>query len=255
MKRWQGTPERYSGYVETRERILQAALDSFTEVGYDRTTIARIRDRSGVTNGALFHHFPNKEAIAGALYLDAMQSVQRDYWALLDKRPATLRDAVSGIIRQLLAWIESNPAYARFLYSQGDLDWSTAVGAELHALNRELAGAYREWLGPFIANGDVLDIPMAVVAAVVTGPAHAIARRWLAGQTTGSLLDYADDLIDAAVAGLSGTPTSGRRRTRRPPVEGRIRIQLLADDGTVVAEGENVTELNAPHHHKSGSGR
>src|SRR5262249_20764298 len=73
---WQAAPEYYSGRVSTRDRVLQSALDCFTELGYDRTTITRIRQRSGVSNGALFHHFPNKEAIAEALYLEAMRSVQ-----------------------------------------------------------------------------------------------------------------------------------------------------------------------------------
>ena len=39
--------------MSVRDRVLQAALDCFTEDGYERTTIARIRERSGVSNGAL----------------------------------------------------------------------------------------------------------------------------------------------------------------------------------------------------------
>jgi AcrR family transcriptional regulator len=230
--------------VEIRERILQAALDCYTELGYDRTTVSLIRKRSGVSNGALFHHFPNKEAIAAALYLDAMRSVQEGYWALLKERPASLRDAVAGIIGKLLSWIESNERWARFLYAQGHIDWSTDAAGELRSLNRDLARAYRQWLGPFIADGQVRDLPMVVMVAVVTGPAHAIAQRWLAGQIGGSLVDYADDLIDAAVAGLSECPTPRRTRKRRQPVEGRVRLQLLADDGSVVAEGEGVAELH-----------
>lgn len=231
--------------MEIRERILGAALDCYTELGYDRTTIALIRERSGVSNGGLFHHFPNKEAIAAALYRDAMRSVQQGYWAALKERPATLRDAVAGIVGKLLAWIESNQQWARFLYAQGHLDWSTDAAGELRTINRDLARAYRQWLGPFITNGQVRDLPMVVMVAVVTGPAHAIAQRWLAGQISGPLVSYADDLIDAAVAGLSGSPTPRRHRKRRPPIEGRIRLQLLADDGTVVAEGEGVAELNS----------
>jgi AcrR family transcriptional regulator len=241
--------------VETRERILRAALDCFTELGYDRATVTLIRERSGVSNGALFHHFPNKEAIAGALYLDAMQSVQDGYWAVLNNRPATLRDAVAGIVRHQLAWTASNQQWARFLYAQGHLDWSTDAAGELRTLNRNLADAYRQWLGPFITTGRVRDLPIVVMVAVVHGPAHAVAQRWLAGQIGGSLISYADDLIDAAVAGLSDGPTSRRRRTRRPPVEGHIRIQLLADDGSVVSEGQGVAELNpvpATNHHPSG---
>src|SRR5205085_6837686 len=77
-------PECYSAVASmatsVRTRILDSALECFTEVGYEQTTIARIRQRSDVTNGALFHHFPNKEAIADALYVEAIGSFQEGLW-------------------------------------------------------------------------------------------------------------------------------------------------------------------------------
>lgn len=229
--------------MDTRERILQAALQCFNEFGYDRTSIARIRDHSGVSNGALFHHFPNKEAIAEGLYLEAMRVVQQGYWSVLEQHPASVRDSVQGIIGNLLTWVETNSQWARFLYAQGHLDWSSAAGSELNTRNRELNAAYRTWLGTFIDAGTARDLPMVVAVAIVTGPAHAIAQRWLAGQIPGPLGDYADDLIDAATAGLTGTPTPVRKPAVRTAVEGRIRIELLGDDGTVLAEGSATAAL------------
>ncbi|UGT63399.1 TetR/AcrR family transcriptional regulator [Nocardia asteroides] len=229
----------------TRERILQAALECFNEDGYDRTSVARIRDRSGVSNGALFHHFPSKEAIAEGLYLEAMRAVQQGYWSVLAGQPATVRESMEGIIGNLLSWVQANPHWARFLYAQGHLDWSTDAGSELQALNAELNAAYRTWLGTFIADGAARDLPMAVAVAVVTGPAHAIARRWLAGQLPGALTDYAPDLIDAATAGLTGTP-SPRREPARTPAHAHIRVELLGDDGTVISAGTGTATLT-PH--------
>ncbi len=234
----------------TRERVLDAALECFTEDGYDRTTVARIRERSGVSNGALFHHFSSKEAIAGALYIEAMRSVQDGFWNVIGQRPATLREAVGGVIHQQLSWIDDNPDRARFLYGRGHLDWATDAGGQLQDLNRDLTDAYQDWLASLVVRGEAKDLPMAVVVAIVTGPAHAIAQRWLAGQLPGSLLDYADDLIDAAVAGMSGIPT---KRARRPqlPAQGRIRIQLLGSEGSILAEGDAVAEL-IPVKHSTG---
>ena len=230
--------------MHIRDRVLRAALDCFDEHGYDRTPITRIRERSGVSNGALFHHFPNKEAIADALYLEAMRSVQRDYWAALQGKPTTLREGVGDIVRKMLTWVETNPRWARFLYARGHLDWSSVAGTELRTLNRDLSDAYREWLGGFISAGQVRDLNMTIVVAVVTGPAHAISQRWLAGQIRGPLVSYADDLVDAAVAGLSGTPAPRRRVARKVPAEARIHIQCVSDDGAVVCEGHAIAELD-----------
>jgi AcrR family transcriptional regulator len=229
--------------MDTRDRVLQAALDCFEELGYDRSSIARIRERSGVSNGALFHHFSNKEAIVDALYVEAMRSVQRGYWDVLESEPNTLRDGLDGIVRHMLDWIEANPRWARFLYAQGHLDWSSAAGSALRTLNKDLATAYSQWLGPFVAAEAANELPMAVVVAIVTGPAHAIAQRWLSGQLRGPLGSYADALVDAAVAGLSGVPTSRRRRATLPHLEGRIHIQLVGDDGVVVAEGQGAADF------------
>jgi Bacterial regulatory proteins, tetR family len=65
--------------MDTRSRILDAALACFVKAGYAQTTIERIRERSGASNGALFHHFPTKEAIAAALYADAIASFQHGH--------------------------------------------------------------------------------------------------------------------------------------------------------------------------------
>ncbi|MCX4099192.1 TetR/AcrR family transcriptional regulator [Nocardia sp. alder85J] len=228
-----------------RERVLEAALACFLEDGYERTTIARIRERSAVSNGALFHHFPTKEAIAGELYVDSMRAVQDGYRRVLAAGPRTLAEAVAGVVRHQLGWIEAHPDRARFVYSQGRLDLATEAGHRLRAMNDELAAEYRRRLAPLIARGEVRDLPMTVVVAVITGPAHGIAQQWLAGQLAGPIGEYADDLIDAAVAGLTGTPTAGPRHPPRP-VTARIRIEVLDDDGTVVAAGTTDTRLASP---------
>lgn len=46
-----------------RERLVLAALDLFTEQGYDATTVAQIAERAGVTKSTLFRHFPDKREI------------------------------------------------------------------------------------------------------------------------------------------------------------------------------------------------
>src|ERR1700757_3689981 len=95
-----------SASLDTRTRILDAALACFLEVGYEQTTIARIRGRSGVSNGTLFHRFPTKEAIADALYVESIASFQQGLWRLLAQRPRSLRAAVRGTIAHQIEWIE-----------------------------------------------------------------------------------------------------------------------------------------------------
>ncbi len=229
---------------DTRERILDAALACFTESGYEQTTIARIRERSGVSNGALFHRFPTKEAIAGALYVDAMASFQQGLWELLRRRPRSLHAAVRGTIAHQLRWIEDNQDRARFLYARGHLDWDGPAGAQLQELNRDLAQAYRDWMAPLLESGQIRPMSMLMINAIVAGPVHAIAQRWLAGQLRSPLSAYLDELADAACAGLSGTSAPSRRRPRSLARHGRITLELVSDDGSVIADGHATAELH-----------
>lgn len=49
---------------QTKQRILEAALQVFREHGYAATTIDDLCRTAGVTKGAFFHHFESKEAVA-----------------------------------------------------------------------------------------------------------------------------------------------------------------------------------------------
>jgi AcrR family transcriptional regulator len=226
----------------TRQRILDAALVCFLEDGYEQTTIARIREGSGASNGALFHHFATKEAIADALFVDAIASFQDGLWDVLRRRPRTLRAAVRGVIAHQMGWIEAHTDLARFLYLRGHLDWGTPAGSRVAALNRDLSAAFAAWMAPLVERGDVRRQPMLLVNAIVSGPTHAIAQRWLAGQVDAAPSSFVDALANAATAALSGVPV--RRGSRASaPSRGRVALALLDDDGGVLARGEAMTEF------------
>ena len=80
---------------DARARILEAALTTFREKGYTATTVDDLCRAAGVTKGAFFHYFENKEAAAlaaiehwnavtGALFESA------PYWQIEDPRARLL---------------------------------------------------------------------------------------------------------------------------------------------------------------------
>jgi len=232
--------------TDTRSRILDVALACFLADGYEQTTIAQIRKRSGTSNGALFHHFPSKEAIAGALHVAAIASFQQGLWELVGRKPRSLRAAVRAVLEHQLTWTERNADLARFIYARGHLDWDTAAGAELAARNRDLAAAFRQWMAPLVASGEIRPLPMPLTTAIVSGPAHAIAQRWLAGHLDRPLTSFLDELTIAACAGLSGTAPAADAGESRPgrPATARVTFDVLADDGTVVGHGQASAQLS-----------
>ena len=52
--------------IQTRQAILDAASLEFSQQGYAGASLGRIVTSAGLTKGALFHHFPDKQSLAAA---------------------------------------------------------------------------------------------------------------------------------------------------------------------------------------------
>ena len=55
--------------ADTRQRILDVALDLFTEQGYDGTSLREIAEKLDITKAALYYYFESKEDILLALHM------------------------------------------------------------------------------------------------------------------------------------------------------------------------------------------
>lgn len=67
-----GESRRYSkGGNETRDRILEVALELFSGRGFSRTSVRSIAHEAGITDAALYYHFSSKEEILNALIEDS----------------------------------------------------------------------------------------------------------------------------------------------------------------------------------------
>src|SRR3954465_12053788 len=49
-----------SSSVERRERIVEAAIAAFAELGWEMTTNKYVATKAGITSGALYHYFDSK---------------------------------------------------------------------------------------------------------------------------------------------------------------------------------------------------
>ena len=56
-------PRRAERQEPSRQHLLTAAIDSFARLGYQGTSIDRIARHAGVTKGALYYHFRDKEEL------------------------------------------------------------------------------------------------------------------------------------------------------------------------------------------------
>ncbi len=94
-----------AGRHDTRQRILDVALELFTEQGYDGTSLREISERLGVTKAALYYHFTSKEDILLALHM-RLHEFGKDALLRMDNGPVTLElwgELLDEVVDQMLA--------------------------------------------------------------------------------------------------------------------------------------------------------
>lgn len=108
----------------TRDRLLEAARESFTTAGYHATTTPMLARRAGVAEGTIYRHFRSKHALLNAAFLDVQQ------WGLgritsHQNGPGRTGDRLNALGREWLEVAEHDPARMRLLLGwrlPGELD-------------------------------------------------------------------------------------------------------------------------------------
>ena len=180
-----------------KQEILQAALACFTEQGVDATTIEMIRERSGASIGSLYHHFGNRERIIAALYLEGIG----EYAALLEAGLVDTLQAeacVKLFVTCYVDWVVANPDWARFiLHNRGRVE-AGEWGERLREHNREHGRRIGAVLRRHREAGVFRPMPGDCFVSVVIGPAHDMARNWLAGRSGTPLAECRELLAEIA---------------------------------------------------------
>jgi AcrR family transcriptional regulator len=95
---------RHPDEGDTRERILDVALDLFIEQGYDKTSLRQIAEPLGFTQAAIYYHFAAKQDILIALHL-RLHKLGRPAFEQLGKEagPSGWAAVLRGLVDTMLA--------------------------------------------------------------------------------------------------------------------------------------------------------
>jgi AcrR family transcriptional regulator len=97
----------------TRQLLVSEARELFTERGYAGTSIEEIIQRAGVARGALYHHFPGKDALFRAVY----DAVQAETASRVVAAAVAAPDPWDGVAAGLSAFLDAclDPAFRRIV--------------------------------------------------------------------------------------------------------------------------------------------
>jgi AcrR family transcriptional regulator len=87
----------------TRQQLIDVARQLFTERGYAGTSVEDIIERAGVARGALYHHFPGKDALFAAVY----QVVQAEVATAVVTAALAADDPAQAVYAGLSAFLDA----------------------------------------------------------------------------------------------------------------------------------------------------
>ena len=103
----------------TKQEIIEAALDLFSVQGFEATSVSQIADAVGIRKASLYSHFENKQAILDALVQEVLKQYgERSLFARADLEndvgnlPQT-SDAAVKMIQEQIRYILHDPSISR----------------------------------------------------------------------------------------------------------------------------------------------
>jgi len=129
MTRTYTLKRRAVGQAQTRQRIVEAAVDLHSSVGPALTTFSMVAERAGVQRHTLYAHFPDERSLflaCSGLALERDPLPDAEPWRAIENRRERLRAGISAIY----GWYERN----------ADLAGCVLRDAEYHALTKEIVG-------------------------------------------------------------------------------------------------------------------
>jgi len=118
---------------ERQREIVAAVLLLARERGPDAITTQAIADRIGVTQGALFRHFPDKEAIWLAVFVWVRASLGAVFAKAIEK-PASPLGKIEAAFLAHVAFIAANPGVPRVMFHELQYPGDSPVRAEVRAM-------------------------------------------------------------------------------------------------------------------------
>jgi AcrR family transcriptional regulator len=159
------TPFKRDGEA-TRQRLLKAALDLYTTVGFRGTTTPALASRAGVAEGTIYRHFTSKEHLLNEVYRGAQR------WAITivrevdeQEKGAKASERLQRVARRFFEAAERDPSALRMLLYN-------ANEKGLDDRSREAAREFRDALQQMVASGKSDGM-------VRPGPADLWASVWL----------------------------------------------------------------------------
>jgi TetR/AcrR family transcriptional regulator, cholesterol catabolism regulator len=190
--------------LEVLARIRAAALELFTDKGYDATTVEEIAERADVAKGTFFNYFPRKDALLLALAEDTFEGILADLGPP-SEWTGTARQQFQRLYLKLADTVEEYPALSQVMLIENMRnfwlrDREDPMEQAFHALSCGILTAARK-RGEFEEDVDIEVAANLLEAAYFTTLVHWLRR----GAPAGAFKTELTKKLDIIFRGLGAT--------------------------------------------------
>jgi len=183
---------------ELRNKILSTALTLFSERGYFNTSVHDIRKSAGVSTGAIYHHFQNKEALARSLYESLLSEVNSAIEIACYNKSSCFEKSRS-IIEKLFHLTMEKPIEMQFVLMAQHREY---LPDEAPICSSKPFQAMKKVIVEGIKNKEVRKMDSWVAASAMYGGALRMMNLQLDGALNKPLIKYLDQVVDSAWQGI-----------------------------------------------------
>lgn len=181
-----------------RTEIIEAVLRLSVEVGPDRLGTAAVAAAVGITQPAIFRHFPTREALWVAV-ADQVAARMRIGWAEAEAGSPSPEAAIRRIVEAQARLVAGEPSILAIAFSHELRVSNPALASVFRGLMGDLTGRL---VGAFTALGERMAVPPQDAALLVLGLVQGLALRWSLAGRGFDLVAEARRLLDLQLAGL-----------------------------------------------------
>ena len=163
--------------IATRERILHAALTVFARKGYHKALVDDIVRASRTSKGAVYHHFPTKEALFLALVDDFAARLAQAVADAIARSHGAL-GKVEAALRAALETFAGNRDLARILLLEA-VSLGAAYEAKRAEIHERFAALIQGYLDEAAAEGSIPPLDTRVATLAWLGAVNEVVIQWL----------------------------------------------------------------------------
>ncbi|MBI2166360.1 MAG: TetR/AcrR family transcriptional regulator [Chloroflexi bacterium] len=197
----------------TRDRILDAAVEVIAERGYSAAGVQEIIDRAGTSKGSFYFHFPSKETMTMALLEQMSNRLIKRVQEAVQGEPTPLHRVAAGI-EFLLATFSRHRKVAQVLLVNL-MGHGRTIDRRFLPIREKLSELIKGELDAAVAQGQIECQDTSLVAAVWVGALHEVIMRWLLTGQPSPLSGVAPELRSTLLRSVGVDPAMFQPLQRR----------------------------------------